>query len=287
MIIKVNGLSVSSFTPRYGGQNIYIGIDSSKSDTAIAIANEYKEIIDDIEIIGAGSDIDVYQHCWEMRKALKVLFSGAKIIAIGIEDIITKKNGSYGGMEVHQSRAKITHVFDSLICFFQDNFEMTPKLINNQSWKAAVLPEEFRKKTHKKGSQDYFNSIGGRWAGRNDNVTDAVCILTYLMNLDTTKVKYPIKSLMIPDRKFSYNIFPISMYEDFPMKTKEFVYNDNFSFEHNLNSAVACLGLKDELGIFKTNVDNLTLDIIYSDVLCGVYEKDIGEVLVAFSYVKG
>lgn len=143
MILSRNGKVTPCYESIYAGKKLIIGIDSSKSNTAIVTCNEFGEELDDFEISGAGSNVNVYQLAWDTRNALKVLFKGADIMAVGIENIITKKEDGYKGIEVHQSRAKITCVFDNLIFFFQEFHGIMPILINNWDWKVSELPESF------------------------------------------------------------------------------------------------------------------------------------------------
>ena len=124
MRIYKNGVEVDSYTSEYGNRKIVIAIDSSKSNTAMSVWDSTGVFLDDYEISGAGGDVEIYQHCWNMRTALKELFKNADIIDVGLEDIITKNEKGYKGLQIHQSRAKITAVFDSLICFFIHPFNI-------------------------------------------------------------------------------------------------------------------------------------------------------------------
>ena len=52
LIVSINGVPTDYFIPRYVGQEIFIGIDSSKRNSAIAIGNKVTEVIDYIELNG-------------------------------------------------------------------------------------------------------------------------------------------------------------------------------------------------------------------------------------------
>lgn len=278
MIISKNGNVVQRYESIYNDRQIFIGIDSSKSNTAIVVGDPYGNIIDDFEISGAGNDVDVYQLCWDTRNALKTLFDGAKILAVGIENIITKNEKGYKGIEVHQSRAKITAVFDNLIFFFQEYHSIMPTLINNQSWKAATLPEEFRKRTHDKGSLDYFKSIGSKWGNRKDDVTDAVCIYTYLCQISTVRAIRPITEIHATDREYTWGYFPVNT--TLPLSAMEFEFNEKFSIKQNMDTAVGYLSGKSKYGFMKMSIANIPLADIYSDALKRPCDKGCTELLL-------
>lgn len=279
MLLSRNGSPVEMYTPEYVGQNIYIGIDSSKSNTAIVVGNEYREIIADYEINGAGNEVDVYQLCWDTRKQLKSLFSGANIQAVAIEDIITKKSdNNFKGMDVHNSRAKITAVFDNLIFTFQEYFEITPRRINNQEWKANTLPEEYRKRDHKKGSKDYFNDIGGRWSGRKDDVTDAVCILTYLYSLVNLRLITKIHEVMPTSKSYNYGIYPITM--SMPTESKEFEINTKHSIRQNMDTMVEKLNQRDTYAYAQVDLEYVPIEWLYNGTFKKAYPKGVTKVLL-------
>lgn len=264
MILSRNGEHVVEYMPEYGGKKIIIAIDSSKSNTAIAVSDVNGHILNDYEISGAGSDVDVYDLCRDTREALRQLFRGADIQLVGIEDIITKKENAYKGLEVHQSRAKITAVFNNLIFLFDDTFHIMPKLVPNQSWKAAILPEEYRKRTHKKGSKDWFDELGNRWAGRKDDVTDVICILLYLLKTEEVKVEYSIKDTKPAEYGYTYEIYPYST--SALDKCKKFIIENDDTLEHNMDTVVCSLE-QGELGYFSIDISKVPLDLIYSDKL--------------------
>lgn len=193
MVLRINEEILQNPMPRYEGKRVMVAIDSSKTNSAIVVNNEYGEMIDRIELNGkeAGTTLEaVLALCQQEREVLKVLFRGSTPFIVGIENIITKTNREYTtGMDTHMSRFKITAVFMSFISFFQDTFGITPELINNQTWKAAVLPEEFRSRDYHKGSLAYLRSIHSKYASCSDDVTDAICIMEYL------KMKHEVRNI--------------------------------------------------------------------------------------------
>lgn len=264
MIILKNGEVVEEYLPEYSGRKIVIGIDSSKSDSAIAVGDEFGNILADYEIRGGGSDVDVYDLCAYTRIQLRQLFKGADIQLVGIEDIITKNEKGYKGIDIHQSRYKITAVFDNFIFLFDEFFKVRPKRVNNWDWKHTVLPEEYRKKTHKKGSKDFFDDLGGRWAGRNDNVTDAVCILTYLYKKNPIKPVYDVTETTPSNVPYEFAILPASM--EFDDSVREYRITNTDSIEHNISTIAGRLD-KGKLAFFKANLRDIPIEWIYSEHL--------------------
>lgn len=281
MELHKNNVPVYEFTPSYGGRNIVVSIDSSKSNTAMFVWDEYGHPLDDYEISGAGSEVDIYDLCWQTRKELKKLFTGANIILVGIEDIITKKEKGYKGLDFHQSRYKITAVFDSLIFFFQDNHNITPMRINNWSWKSSVLPEELRKADVKKGSQLYCKLLGNRWADRKDDVTDAYCIGLYLFMTVSVNSVYTVDSTVPFRGLYEYAICPI----DFPTpaNSKKFVIQNEDSLIHNIETVAGRIKVG-QPGCITVECSKLTIDDVYSDKVqfSGKYsyERNCDKVLV-------
>lgn len=283
MVLSRNGKVVQFYESIYSGKKIIIGIDSSKSNTAIVVENEYGEELDDFEISGAGAEVNVYQLAWDTRKALKQLFMNADIIGVGLEDIITKKEDGYKGIEVHQSRAKITCVFDNIIFFFQEYHGIMPILINNWDWKVSELPEEFRKREHKKGSKDWFDSLGGRWANRKDDVTDAVCICRYTRKLLNIKPIYKIETPMAADKEYKYAYYPIST--KMPQHSKLFEMNESISLMQNIETITHSLGMN-EVGYMVLNINQVPIEEIYSSKMQRKYERRTAEILCVIRLSK-
>ncbi len=264
MNIYKNGVQVDRYVPSYGNKKILVAIDSSKTNTAIAVGDEYGNVLDDYEISGAGKDTDVYDLCKVTRVQLKQLFEDAIILRVGIEDIITKKEKGYKGLDVHQSRAKITAVFDNFMFLFDDYFGIRPDRINNWTWKSNVLPEEYRSKEHDKGSKDWFNDLNNRWAGRKDDVTDAVCILMYLYQSTDIKHISEIKETAPSDVPYMVALVPVSF--DVSASGLEFVISNSDSLEHNLETIAGRLK-NGQVGYLIVDLSQVPVDWIYSDRL--------------------
>ena len=239
MTLSVNGYVLDTLIPLYSGRTIDIGIDSSKTNTAIAIgladgSEEY------IEMYGANdgtSKEDTLALCKKHRQALSILLKDAKPRLVGIEDIITTDtHGKRMGISIHMSRFKITAVFMSLISFFQDTFGITPELVNNQTWKAAILPEEFCKRTYDKGSLAYFKSIHSEYADCTDDVTDAICILRFLRRTHPEKLIHPIDRIEATQKQVEYLFTPTRVRLSYATRfsyNKEYALKDNVAFMGN------------------------------------------------------
>lgn len=226
MEILINGVPHEHCLPRYSGKFVTVGVDPSKSHAALVVGDEYSEFYDYIEILGGGSDIDVYDLCAFTREHLRNIFFGCTIIKVGVEDPITKKrkdkNGKWviPGMETHENRLKLSAVFDNYMFLFRDLAGFNPERVNNQAWKKAILPAGYNTKEHDKGSYDWLNSFSNRFAGTNDNVTDAACILMYIRkdakDIRTQRVgmaempkwdfDYSITSTLVEGIHYQYNI---------------------------------------------------------------------------------
>lgn len=245
MVVSINNSVVDTVFPRYSGREVTIGIDSSKTNSALAVGDETGEVIDVIEFNGANdgtTEEAVLALCVKHREALKTLFSGARVKLVGIEDIITKNNGQKeSGITIHTSRFKITAVFMSFIFFFQESFGITPKLINNWEWKHAVLPEQFRTRDIKKGSLAYFRSIGSKYGGYSDDVTDSICILKHLCNKCGVTKAYKIKDIETAKHRYQMILTPEN-FEVTSSETKLFEYNRDFTLKQNADAMSNIVG---------------------------------------------
>lgn len=261
MVLKKNGVIVNGYVPTYANKKIAIAIDSSKTNTAIVVGDTHGNVIDDYEIEGK-NDVDVLALCYNQRRQLKLLFEGAKIDSVGIEDIITKKSDNRtSGIDVHKSRFKITAVFMSIIMFFQDAFEITPLQINNMSWKNATLPEEYRKKTHKKGSLDYEKDIGSKYAYRSDDVTDAVHIYEYMcMKLGYNNV-YKVEEPCQTNKLYSYGFISTSVV--IPTSAMHFELNPELSIKQNCDTMVNAMSSGCEMSYATVAVKDIPIEEIY------------------------
>ena len=269
MHISKNGevLYANEIAPMFTGMDLTIGIDSSKSNTGIVVGDTCRNVLCDFEINGAGESVNVYDLCWWTRKTLKVILSGANVVAVGLEDIITKAEENNPGkkqvshLDIHKNRAKITAVFDTYISFFQDNFDLTPMLINNQHWKAAILPEEYRKRKYDKGSKAYYQAIRSKWGSRSDDVTDAYCVWQYLCNVNnltkSEKLDYP------KPFKGPIDIFIDEPDREFGDRVRVFTFNkEMFDFAQLTETIASCLK-EGDIGFVKVKSDMLTPEIVY------------------------
>lgn len=288
MIGSIDGKITDSIIPRYAGQDLYLGIDSSKTNTAIAIGTAQGRILNVIEIDGS-ADTDILALCKEQREWLLSVFKGANIKYVGIEDIITKKGEkegkAYGGISYHQSRWKITAVFMSLIFTFQDYFNADIKLINNQSWKNAILPAKYRTREHKKGSKDWFEDIGHKYAKFKDDVTDACCIFEYLHSMLHLSKAEPIEApeLKNGNYNFAYSLFSLSKRE-LVATEKEFIYNKEMTLEQN----AIVMANKNVKGRSYAIIDitDLTIDEIINKSR-GKFEETVKSVMLVVQRVGG
>lgn len=258
--IKHNGVSVDHYESRYIGKHIVIAIDSSKTNSALMVGDTDGNVLDDYEISGAGGDTNVYDLCRFTRRELKNLFRGSFIEFVGIEDIITKKNEKNKGLDIHQSRYKITAVFDNFIFIFDEFFNKMPILINQWSWKSATLPEEYRKQTHKKGSKDYMKDMGWSYANRKDDVTDVFFILMYIYQTYSFNVVRHITDIVPTRKSYDYIILP----EDVTMpKTPIYECRNNDNLQHNIESIVE-LTDSGESALLVWDIDRMSIEDVYS-----------------------
>ena len=271
MILRKNGEVYTEPIPEYVGMHIIIAIDSSKSNTAIVVGNTTGKVIDYYEVQGAGKEVNVYDLCADTRRVLKVIFKDAKILYVGIEDIITKKDHGKGNkaLEIHQSRYKITAVFDNIIFTFQEFFNIMPNLIDNWSWKSDVLPAGYRTRDHKKGSKDYFRDIGSPFGSCKDDVTDAICIYIYVIHNTEFKIVNELRETIPSEVEYEYCFVPV----DDEVNCVEFKILNNDSFEHNLGTIAE--RIKDgEIGSADIPIEMVSLKDIYSERLQKKYPKN-------------
>lgn len=261
MHVFKNGSEISDSEPLYPGEHIVIAIDSSKSNTAMIVGNTNWQILDDFEFNGSGKENDVYDVCRDTRVWLRKIFAGSIVEAVGIEDIVTTavKNK---GMSMHESRAKITAIFNNYVFSFEDMYGQRPIFINNQAWKSHTLPEEYRKRDHDKGSKDYAIAIGSRYAHRSDDITDAVCIFKYMKMLVHLHVVNSIKQTKLTTKNFSWYI----VNNDFDTSDMEAYYIDNGdTLLHNIETIAEVKTTR--FGYLIANLRNLSISDIYSHTL--------------------
>lgn len=256
--------------PEYAQQKVIIAIDSSKTNSCVTVDNEFGVRLDDYELRGDPKD-DVLQQCaWE-RQCMGVILDQSIPFIVGIEDIITKKEyttadgkkvSKYStGLEIHQSRFKITAVFMSFIIFFQDMFDMTPELVNNWTWKSTVLPEEYRTRDHNKGSLDWHRDRGTKLANRTDDVTDCDCIMEFL------KIEHKITgeqciSDVTESTSNKYSLIVCSEKSDIG-GSKKFIDNDKVRFDDKVAFMANRLEVN-EVGCCLVSTRGLTPQQIYT-----------------------
>lgn len=263
IVFKRNGMVVDKYYPEYIGQSIVIGIDSSKSNTAICVGDIKGNILDDYEIVGGGNDIDVYDLCKETRKQLRELFKDSRIHLVGIEDIITKKEKGYNGVNIHQSRYKITAVYDSLIFMFDDDFDRRPVRVSNWSWKSTILPATYRTKEHKKGSKDWFQAMSSPYGERKDDVTDAICIYMYLIKTNDFKDITRIGKVYPVTVDYSYLILPENSM--FP-NIREFEIVNDDTVDKNM-AVIASMLEPNDCAIARVPIEKIPIEDLYSERL--------------------
>ena len=265
-------MNYNSMDSMYKNKHIIVSIDSSKTNTAIAVWSRTYTLLNVIEINGA-SDKDVLDLIKEQRKFLAVVFRGAKLSYGGIEDIITKKeetdDGSSGGMRHHHSRYVITAVFISMIVFFQDHFDFTLTKISNQSWKALVLPPDLNRKDVYKGSVEYIREKYPKYirGGKDDDAADAICIGLY-MKMIADKDKSGTNLMDIPDEaEILQKPCIYRLYNENQKINKDvgvgFRYNEELTLEANAR-AIANRIQKGQLGFAKLDITEVTVEDIYN-----------------------
>ena len=278
----------SSIDPRYYGQCIDVGVDQSKSHTAMVIGPAGFGYSDYIEIMDSGGDTNVFDVCAVTRRLMFDVFKGATFRAIGIEDPITKnynetyrdKNGVVRqrktGMDTHENRIKLTSIFANFMFIFYDLSGKHPMRVNNEDWKAGVLPEEYRKiSKHKKGSLDWHRDRGTVLSMTNDNVTDAACILDYIRKINKdVKATLPITGAELPKESYVYQIRD---YSD-KVKVNTYQYNNTLSFVDNI-SFVRNRIKKDGVGAIVLPAEDIPIDELYKET-CSLSNPNASAVLL-------
>ena len=250
MLVKHMGAIIGNeldCKPMFEDKEIIIGIDSSKTNTGISVTNltdseEGNEVETSFAFYGKDdgtTEQDCLLLCKKEREAFRKIFKGSYIRVAGIEDIITKEYSSNPyhktGMTVHESRFKITAVFGSFISCLQEDFGKTPFLVNNWSWKAAMLPPEYRAKGVYKGSQLYLQDKGSIFGDLTDDETDAYFIKKYCYRYLKNDVKELNSDVEKFDKDYGVTIVDKSFIDDFQV----FMYNPQISFDDNCRLAIS------------------------------------------------
>ena len=263
----------SGLTRRYYGMQLDVGIDQSKSHTAIVVQSVDDTVREYIEILGEGGATDVFDVCAFTRRAINQIFEGAKFRAIGIEDPIEKnvgfrdKNGNFikgnQAMSTHENRIKLTAIFSNYMFLFYDLAGFHPTRVNNMDWKGTVLPAEYRTKQHTKGSLDWHRDNHTWLANTNDNVTDAECILQFVRRpYKDAKIFYEVQGKELPLYAYTYAI--IDSVDPKQIQYKCYSYNSTYEFKDNLNFVANRLS-QGSVAVIQMRVDDLPIDAFYSE----------------------
>lgn len=281
-----NGSAVATYSNEYQGKKIVVGIDSSKSNSAIVVGDAMGNVYNDYEINGSGSDNNVYVVAYETRKAVRTLLDGADILAVGIEDIITKKYKKPGeeryefseGIKLHKSRAMITHIFDSFIIMFMDYFGIMPILVPNSSWKSAVIPAEFNKHGQK-GAKLYYDTVfpKSRWASRKDDVTDAYGVYQYVLMKKNFSVSYTLDAPKLCKGQVDWGLFSNQTISQIKDSSRKFDFNESLSLEQIANSLAANMMATDSYVYCIVPIEYVDVKYIYSEHLMDKFPKGVKE----------
>lgn len=293
MTVLINGRKVfegndlTQYIPisaRYVRKQIDIGVDQSKTHSAIMVGLAgTKNYLDYIEILGEGGDTDVYDVCALTRKVCFNIFRDADIRYVGVEDPITKdsyyidahgqKRKKTTAMDTHENRLKLSAVFNNYMFIFYDLTGKHPIRVNNNDWKMGILPAEYRKTSHKKGSLDWHRDRGTFLAGTNDNVTDAACILDFIRKVHANEVVLqPVDDVELPRVKYGYCII------DYSEKTLKggFLYNPKLSWENNISFVGNRRGDSD-VALLVVPIDYIPIEDLYKSI-CMVKQPTSGYV---------
>lgn len=266
MLLSYNSSRLVNPYPLFQKKSIHVSIDSSKTNSALAVGDSNFNLIGYIEMNGANdgtSKEDTLRLCYNERKALQVLFQGADVLSMGIEDIITKKDGSGSGIDYHLSRFKITAVFMSFITYFMDKYNLEPILINNQEWKSSVLPKELNTRDVHKGSREFIASIHPRFSNITDDASDAICMLMFMKKKFKDLAVTKIMLAELPRHEYVYKL--LSGNYDFKSDVYKFEANHEIGLVENMNVVSNTID-DNAIGVFRWNVNDLSLSDIYTYV---------------------
>lgn len=286
VLVDKRPVSWERSAPLFRGQSIYVAVDSSKTNTAIAVLNRAYKPICLIELNGS-KEHDVLKLIQDQRKYLGLVFEGCTVLGGGIEDIITKReeeNGRYSeGLKHHHARYVITAVFVSIICFFQDKFNLTLELVSNQAWKAAVLPKELNRRGVYKGSVDYIKEKYPKYVtgGKDDDGTDAICIGEYL-KLRSGLADGSMEDIS-DDDEFSRYQFKMKFWSPHSKVNESvgvrFLYNPNKTLESNAVSIANHIEYG-QLGYTMVPIGHVTLESLYQNFGGGTFDEVTKEIML-------
>lgn len=232
---------------------IIIAIDPSKSGMGITIGRPSGEIVYFLEFSGTG--LDTTQYCLEFKYFLAQFIKDAELIALCYEQMVVvksnNKNFSYVAIDVLNEIQSYIKLFYTELKHNKN--ELYP--INNQVWKHAILPKEYRIKNLKeKGSKLYLETISDYFKNVSNNITDSYCIfMYYITTLMTHQDIYPIRE-ETNLRAIAY----ICTEDTIPENAKQFKYNPKISVEGNMGY-----------------VANRCLDACYADITQLLAVKDV------------
>lgn len=273
-------VDIDSLTGRYKNKSICISIDSSKTNTAICVMSRTYHVLDVFEFNGS-QDKDILLLIKTQRDIIRSIFSEAHIIDGGIEDIITKKdetnNGKYSeGLKHHHARYVITAVFVSIICCFQDYFDITLETISNQTWKSTVLPKELNKRDVYKGSVYYVKDKYPLYASgqKPDDICDAICIGEYMKIRKGLNKNDDVIDIS-DDVEFEINPCKYRLYSNNQVVSKkvgiQFRFNPNLSIDYNARSMANKIEAG-QLGWTTVPIDCVSIENIY-ELCAGKFDE--------------
>ena len=270
MEIKVDNRHVESLdalSTLLKGKSVTIGIDPSKSNTAIAIGDSRYKVMHMVELDCSTAENELFNSCIDIRLAIRTLFKYTTIKAVGIEALVTTKDQSrLKVMDKHDVRIKLTAIYSSIYLIMLEEFGIRPEEIGNWSWKYEVLPKHLRSADVYKGSQEFIAKELPKYARYSDDATDAICILMYMRR--KSGIRDDDFVTILPDLvdpilvRYDYKLYDKEALGTRLIEAKEFEYNK----VHDLSRCAALMACRLNEGCFgyaEVSVDLLSLSEIY------------------------
>lgn len=271
MRYELNG-KIDEIRNEFNKCNIVITVDSSKTSSGVIVGDLFGNVLATIRFIGkysGTSDLETVALASDIMNACKVIFRGSLIHGFVIEDIVTvNKTGSIKtikkGIEQHKSREKLTIIFSMFLLLAYNYYHVTPIIVNNNSWKSMVIPDEYRHGSDK-WSVDYCRDKGLPFGfpqynseGKIDDICDAYCMYEYYFMSRGTKTN-EISLINNDNSKLDINILS---YNDIDVMSDplELSLNNTISLEDNLRSARSMYKFRD--WFIPISVDDLSYDMI-------------------------
>jgi len=267
----INHQQVTKAEPMFVGQTIDVAVDPSKahSGVVIATADDSRKVA--IECLAGGGNVDVFEACAEIHEFFATLLHGSIIRLAGVEDPITKsydvvnKQGKRvrvnPGMETHENRLKLSAIFTTYMNVLRLMAHHEIMRVNNEAWKKAILPPEFRKREVGKGSNLWLPTIEPGYTGYDDNITDAGCILLYLRQ--ATKAEKVICKRKVEAVELSLCQYSFAVYDYADYHRPVYVYNTMLSFKDNV--VYVANRSQGDVSVLELSVHDLPVDILYTD----------------------